>query len=336
MEALGSKELIQLLFSSNKLPRIPVMPLVFSHACRLEQISVRRMLTDAGQLSKCLQNARELYGYDAIICPFDLTLEAEACGCAIQWKNNYELPFISSHLSWEDNVERTDFSDLAQKGRIPIVLEALRRIKEVLGKNFPVAAGIAGPLTLAERLSNIDIPAGFQQNPHAMEKLLNFAANASLSLCKAFCEIQPDMIFIIDNHLHRLESQYLSFAYSLFKPLLKVIRFYNAYAILISKSEKGGAMDTLLELKFDGLVTKAENAELSHLRESVHEKNMVFGNGIPIELLNSSEAETAKFLKRCFRGGRSERTFLTTEWEVPVETEAENILRLMKLILSRS
>ena len=76
------EKLVRGVFKSVDLPRSPFISWIFSHAARLEQITVRLMFSDPTQYVKCLQNARKLYGYDAITSSFDPTLETEICGNA--------------------------------------------------------------------------------------------------------------------------------------------------------------------------------------------------------------------------------------------------------------
>jgi uroporphyrinogen-III decarboxylase len=82
----SSKERVQRLFERKETGRVPFIPWVSGFAARLEQLPLEDMLSDAGLLSRALLNARTLYGYDAIISIFDQSLEAEACGCRLDWE----------------------------------------------------------------------------------------------------------------------------------------------------------------------------------------------------------------------------------------------------------
>src|SRR3972149_7483653 len=92
MAGRSSKELVRDLFQLRELERVPFIPWVCSFAAQLEQIPVEAMLSDAGLLSRSLLNAQALFRYDAIANVFDPSLEAEACGCAIDWSQGGGLP----------------------------------------------------------------------------------------------------------------------------------------------------------------------------------------------------------------------------------------------------
>lgn len=120
-----SKKLVRDLFRLSELPRLPFIPWVSTFAARLEQISVKEMLSDPTTLSKSLENAQKLFGYDAIISVFDPSLEAEACGCRIAWGAEGELPTVIGHPLMEGaTIEDLDFSEIEKRGRLPIILES--------------------------------------------------------------------------------------------------------------------------------------------------------------------------------------------------------------------
>jgi uroporphyrinogen decarboxylase len=323
------RELVRLLFSpGEELPRIPFIPLIFGHAARLEQITLRQMFTDPAHLTRALQNAQKLYNYDVIICPFDSSLEAEACGCQLIWKNDYQSPSISRYLSSEAYLDSIDVSDLDKKGRMPVVLEALRRLKIVSGKNVAIAAVVTGPVTLATKLGNLCISKDFEQNIQILENFLRFAASVSLRVCKAFCEIQPDIIFIAEEHLNGLPLQLFSFLSSFLTPLVNMCTFYNVHHVLITKIEEEEKLNILQRLNIDGVVLKFTEDNIRLLSESA--KNLIFGIGIPHTILEKPETEIVQFLEKNLTRGTDKRIFLTTEWEVPLESKPENIHKLVR------
>jgi uroporphyrinogen decarboxylase len=288
------------------------------------------MLTDPAHLTRALQNAQKLYNYDVIICPFDSTLEAEACGCQLIWKNDYHSPSFSRHLSSEVDLDSIDISDLDKKGRMPVVLEALRRVKIVSGKNVGIAAVVTGPVALAVRLGNLFISKDFEQNNQILEKFLRFAAGVSLKVCKAFCEMQPDIIFIAEEHLNGVPLQLFSFLTSFLAPLVNMCAFYNVHPILITKIEEDEKMNILQRLNLDGVVLEFVEDNTRLLRNSA--KNLIFGIGIPHAILVKPETEIIQFLENNLTRGTDKRVFLTTEWEVPMESKPENIHKLVRCI----
>ena len=80
----------------------------------------------------------------------DLSLEAEACGCEVRFKKA-DFPLVTSHpLTNIQGPESLPVPDPQNDGRMPVLLEAMRRIK----KNYTLlkAAVVTGPFTLAAHL----------------------------------------------------------------------------------------------------------------------------------------------------------------------------------------
>ncbi|UCC16314.1 MAG: hypothetical protein JSU58_08065, partial [Dehalococcoidales bacterium] len=76
--AQNSRELVTNFFEGKTTERPPFLPWVCSFAARLEQVTVKTMLSDPGVLSRALSNTHKLFGYDVILNHFDPALEAEA------------------------------------------------------------------------------------------------------------------------------------------------------------------------------------------------------------------------------------------------------------------
>ena len=151
--ARNSRELVTAFFEKKPIERPLFLPWVCSFAAMLEQVPVKTMLSDPGILSRALSNANKLFGYDVILNHFDPILEAEACDCEIEWKDDYWPPVITSHpLEHGTDFYDLDTEDIENKGRIPVILEATKRLILTKGKEVPIAAMITGPLTLARHL----------------------------------------------------------------------------------------------------------------------------------------------------------------------------------------
>ena len=154
---ITSKELVQRLFLDQELPRLPFIPWLGGHTAKLEQISLRTMTTDPGKLSTALQNAWKLYGHDAITSPFDPTLEAEACGCELIWQYDDQPLPVAHKLQNSPGINMLDISDPEKRGRLPVVLEAMQRIKTALGQTVALIPVVTGPISLASQLLGKDI-----------------------------------------------------------------------------------------------------------------------------------------------------------------------------------
>jgi uroporphyrinogen decarboxylase len=303
--------------------------LVFSHAARLEQISVREMVTDSGRLSRALQNAQSLYGYDAVINVFDHTLEAECCGCPVIWGAEHELPSVLGHPRSYD-IAQLDTSILDSNDRLQVVEEATRRLKITVGQMVAIATVITGPFALADRLLAIDIMDGLEDSYEEAKRIVKFAGGVALKVCQMYCEFEPDIVVIADDSLPRLAPKHFSLARSVYGPICNTVRFYNAHPVLLLRECNPGNLEQFLDLGADSTVVGGE-MDFSYLKKVISERDLVFGCAIPCSALVDPQQELADYISK-YSTIESSRTFLTTEWEVPADTPPENMHELMRLI----
>ena len=327
---LNSKEIVRKLFLGQDIPRIPFIPWLYWHAAKVEQISTRDMSTDPGKLSRALQNAWKLYGYDAVVIPFDLSLEAEACGAELFWVNDNEPPHTIPvpHASFQTMPVST--AEPEQKTRLPVVLESIRRLKIILGHSVPLVTVVAGPLSIASRLLSTDIIEALNNKSEDVEKALTIAGNVAARICKVYCELGPQILAIADEHILRLPNTYATTVSATFRTIGNVARFFNAHPILITKAQGNESLEITSKLNMDGIAVggEADPADMRRLRDS----GLVIGIGIPLSQLSGSSDKLLKFINYHAKGASRRKFFLCTDWEVPYETSPDMIHTLIRAI----
>jgi [methyl-Co(III) methanol-specific corrinoid protein]:coenzyme M methyltransferase len=116
---------------------------------------------DAVKMADLAATSFELFGYESAVVPFDLCVEAEALGCAI---NTYQdvpqllYPTIRAKAipRTEDMADFQVAADFLERGRLPVVREALRRLRQGYGDRLAVGSYMLGPFTLAGQLVELD------------------------------------------------------------------------------------------------------------------------------------------------------------------------------------
>ncbi|MFQ6080533.1 MAG: MtaA/CmuA family methyltransferase [Candidatus Bathyarchaeia archaeon] len=113
---------------------------------------------DPEKMAKLGSAAHRIAGLESVNVPFCLTVEIEALGCQVSLhKRGEKLKWpsvISSPVKEPTNLELPE--DLAERGRIPAVLKAIRLLKEEIGEGASVVSYVAGPLTMAGYLVGHD------------------------------------------------------------------------------------------------------------------------------------------------------------------------------------
>ena len=328
---ITSKGLVRGAFESADLPRLPFVPWLFTHAARLEQIPVRRIFADPTQYTKCLQNAGKLYGYDAIISSFDSSLETEICGYPVNWRGDYEAPATSPHPEFDfGHLKNINIESASKTGRFGTVIESLRRINRVSGANLALAAVVTGPLTLTAGLTGRDPLKDLTERPEEAIRAIEAAAGFLLKLVQIYCQLELDIIAIADKLMPVFPAAHLSWLHSTFSPILNIIRFYNAFSVLLPGESSPNNLANLIDLGFDGIV--AAGIDLTTWNRLKGGRSCILGKAIPSHLLTSGLRELQTYLETDLPGKIESGVFLTTDWEVPPDTPPDHIHLVMNMI----
>jgi MtaA/CmuA family methyltransferase len=107
----------------------------------------------AQKMARASASTFKLSGLPSAVAPLDMYVEAEALGAAIDFveKREYVFPQIAKALFASTknlNSEFFESADFVNRGRIPLVCEAIRLIKEDIGQNAVIGGMIPGPYTL--------------------------------------------------------------------------------------------------------------------------------------------------------------------------------------------
>lgn len=92
-------------------------------------------------------------GLEAIRLPFCLTVLAEALGCSVDAGRNDRQPSVTKTML--ENGVTPDIDTFLNKGRIPVVLQAIRDIK-AMNYNVPIVVGFEGPVTLTGHMVGVE------------------------------------------------------------------------------------------------------------------------------------------------------------------------------------
>jgi MtaA/CmuA family methyltransferase len=118
-----------------------------------EGLTFHEVHNDAGKMARASASTFKLSGLPSAVVPLDMQVEAEALGGRIDFLRSRELVFpqIAKPLFASTKYLNSGYfesSDFINQGRIPLVCEALRLLKEDIGHDAVVGGMIPGPYTL--------------------------------------------------------------------------------------------------------------------------------------------------------------------------------------------
>jgi uroporphyrinogen-III decarboxylase len=144
-----------------------------------------RYFKDPELIAKGIVAAAKTYRADGIPLLFDLSVEAEAVGCELEyWEDN--VPSVRSHPCEKQTPGELGMEPFSQSsGRWPVVFEAAALAKPQLDEMDCALLGLAtGPLTLASHLAGVRIFTSVKKKEGICPRDYRFCRNA-------LCHISP-------------------------------------------------------------------------------------------------------------------------------------------------
>lgn len=141
----------------------------------------------------------ELSGLEAVRIPYCLTVLVEAMGCEINMGTKNRQPSVTGHPYPKDLEGAAVPADLLQRGRISVVLEAIKIIREKVGPDVPIIGGMEGPITVASDLVSVKSFMKWSiKKTDLFEQALDLATEAGIIYANAMVEAGADIISVAD------------------------------------------------------------------------------------------------------------------------------------------
>ena len=179
--------------------RAPVFSHIYGFASRLRHIPLKDYLNSGELLAFCQIEAWKRFSYDGVTAFADNSLEAEAIGSKISYKND-AYPHIDRYcLNDIHDWKYLSIPDSEKDGRMPVIIDACRILKNEVGKETAVIGTVQGPVTLAGQLLGIEkLIYSVVDHPEEFYNLLNFSTRAMVAFGKALIKAGAHIIHVFD------------------------------------------------------------------------------------------------------------------------------------------
>jgi len=185
-------------------------------------------------------------------------------------------------------------SNFASLGRIPLVVEAIQKLKAGVGREIVIGAWVPGPLTLAMQIVELtNLTAGLVRAPEAVGRLLDVLVEALVEVGKAYSAAGADILTV-----HEMGGSPGFIGPPAFEKLVqprlkKLIAALPAPRILSVCGDTNRAMPLLAESGAEALSLDQLN-DLAHSRELLGPDVLLFGNIDPIGALSNGEEDQVR------------------------------------------
>ena len=295
---LNSRERVLRLFRGDEIDRIPVFSGLGNvtvdglKKCGCRFVDVH---TDANKMASAAASTFQMFGFECATVPFDFGIEPEALGCEINFYPHIEdiiYPTIKQNLAEHvEDVKVNVPSDLSKAGRIPVVTEAIRLLKEAVGKDVAVGAIILGPYTLAGQVTDPGYMAKMAfKKPEIVRNLLDIMDEVEIETARLYKEAGADYITV---HEMAAGGDILSprMFGSVVKPHLeRIIATIPSPKVLHMCGDTDGIVDQMAVCGADAISVEQKN-HIAESRKKVGPDVLIFGNIDTFNLMVNGKPE---------------------------------------------
>jgi uroporphyrinogen decarboxylase len=195
-----AKEVLISALRGHRTTRVPWLPYACINSAFFIKENADEYLRNPDLIARGVAETAKRYKADGIPLLFDLSVEAEAVGCKVNWwKDN--VPSVANHPCAKAESPRQLGLALPDEtcGRWPVIMEAGRKTKPELDKLDCAMVGLyCGPLTLASHLAGVRIFTDVYKNKAFAHEVLEFAGEVNAKSAAHYAKLGCEVIGIVD------------------------------------------------------------------------------------------------------------------------------------------
>lgn len=285
---------------------------------------------DAEKMATLALAGYEIAGFENVRCPFCTTVLAETLGCTVAEGSIDIQPYVTDFPCKKKNdVKNITVPDLLlESRRTSVVLDAVGILKEKVGEDVPVVAGLVGPAGLASMLAGMrNYLMWFVTNPEVLEELMGTLTDACIEYANGLLERGADAVTLIDSEAGPDIIAPDMFQASVFPLYKKFCREVKGLRILHMCGDATAVLDPLADAGFEGISIE-EKVEVSFAKKIVGNRIRLIGNVSPSNtLLTKGPEEIIIEATACLEDGID---ILAPGCGLAPQTPLENIKSLIK------
>ena len=265
---------------------------------------------DAKMMAASAASTYKLFGFESAVAPFDLCIEAEAMGCEINvYAHSEDLlyPTIKKKLIHnEAEMEITVPSNLTERGRVPLMKEAIKLIKKDIGSEAAVGTYVLGPFTLAGQIMELNdlLKLSFKK-PEKVGKLLDQLSNVIIQVAGEYETAGVDYLTVREMGA---TSDVLSprvFKSLILPYLKKIFEKLTVPSVLHICGKTNDIVPFMAESGAKAISVDQKN-DVAETRKKLGPRALVFGNYDPYNVLVAGTPDLVRqTIKKCMDDGVS-------------------------------
>ncbi|HOE17133.1 MAG TPA: uroporphyrinogen decarboxylase family protein [Syntrophorhabdaceae bacterium] len=329
---LGGKELLFETLKHKDVPAVPWVPYAGVHAGKLKGYTAKEVLTDGNKLFDSLIAVNEIYDPDGQPVVFDLQIEAEILGCEMLWADKNPPSVATNPLSSRDEIP--DFLIEPKDGRLPIILDVMRRMKKSVGDHTALFGLVCGPLTLASHLRGVEVFTDMIKHPGSVEPLIGYCAKIAKRVSEFYIDAGMDIIAMVDPVLsqisNRLFTRFLSAPYLDIFTTLRQAGVYSSFFVCGDATKN---IEVMCQTAPDSIAVD-ENLNMLTTKEITDRYNITLAGNIPLttHMLFGTQQDNMKFTVDLLDQMGHKNYILAPGCDMPYEIPIENVVGIVQAV----
>jgi len=331
------KELLFRALKHEQVERTPWVPFAGIHAGALKGYNAIELLTEEDKLVESLLEVNKIYRPDGQPVLFDLQVEAEILGCDLFWAADTP-PTVRTHpLSSNKKVPCLCKVPTAESGRLPMILSAMRRMKEAVGKDTALYGLVCGPFTLASHLRGTTIFMDMYDDPDYVTNLISFCAEVGKTVAKLYIEAGMDIIAIVDPLVSQISpNHFQEFMAPQFTDMFEFVHEQGAFSSFFVCGDATKNIEVMCQTRPDN-ISIDENINIVAAKIITDQYNITLGGNIPLTtvMLHGSQQDNMKFAVDMISSiPNSNLNFIVSPGcDMPYATPIENAIGVSQAVL---
>ncbi|MGI6546106.1 MAG: uroporphyrinogen decarboxylase family protein [Fastidiosipilaceae bacterium] len=330
------KEVLFSVLRHEKTDLIPWVPFAGIHAGKLVGANAIEVLTDEDILFNALMEVNKLYKPNGQPVMFDLQIEAEILGCELVWAED-SPPSVKTHpLEDTDTVPCVCTIPTKEDGRLPLVLNVMRRMKEAVGDTTALYGLTCGPFTLASHLRGNNLFMDMYDDDEYVIELMNYCNEVNKAVIDMYIEAGMDVIAVVDPLVSQISSDH--FEEFLTKPYVELFDHIRAKGVFSSFFVCGDAtrnVAVMCETNPDS-ISVDENIDLIAAKRITDQYNVVIGGNIPLTsiMLHGTQQDNMKYTIELIDSVDDKRNLIIAPGcDMPYDVPVENAIGISMAVL---
>ena len=331
---MTGKERVLKTLRHEEVDRVPWVPFAGVHAGSLIGKNATEILSDGDVLFEGLKEVHKLYSPDGMPVIFDLQVEAEILGCNLVWAD--EAPAsVSSHPLAETTDMLCDCKQPApDKGRLPMILDVMKRTSAEFGEDTALYGLICGPFTLASHLRGNNLFMDMILDENYVKELMAYTTTTALKMVDMYIDAGMDIIAVVDPLVSQISPEHFeSMCHEGFKAVFDYIRAKGKASSFFVCGNATRQIDVMCKTNPDS-ISIDENVVIQDAKKVTDQYNITIGGNIPLTtlMLHGTQQENMKYVVEMMDSMDTKNLIVAPGCDMPYSVPAENAIGVAQAV----